>query len=393
MPLTDLQIKRAQPRAKQYKLSDEKGLYLLVKTSGKYWRFDYAFAGKRKTEAFGVYPDITLAGAREKRDECRKMLANDIDPTLQRKAKKDASDERAGNSLEIVAREWFNMNLPTWTEGHSSKIIARLENDVFPAIGSRPIAEIAAPELLACLKRIEKRSIETAHRALSECSRIFRYAIATGRSSRNIASDLVGALASAEVKHFSAITDPKEVGPLLRKLHAYHGTPPVASGLRLAPLFFVRPGELRLAEWDQIDFDTAEWRFVSSKTKAPHVVPLATQAVEILRELHLSTGHKKYVFAGTRSQRPPSDNTFLFAMREMAISQDEMTMHGFRAMARTILDEVLGFRPDFIEHQLAHAVRDPNGRAYNRTAHLPERKKMMQQWADYLDGLRLQAVE
>jgi integrase len=298
--------------------------------------------------------------------------------------------DRAANSFEVVAREWFAKYSPAWAEHHGDRIIRRLERDIFPWIGGRPIAEVAAPDLLAVVRRIESRgALETAHRALGNCGQVFRYAIATGRANRDPSGDLRGALPPVKGEHFAAITEPKRAAELLRALDGYQGTLTVRCALRLAPLVFVRPGELRKGVWGDIDLDAAECRYTVTKTDTAHIVPLSSQAIAILRELHLLTGNGHFVFPGARSNgRPMSDNAILAAMRRMGIAKDEMSGHGFRAMARTILDEVLGFRPDFIEHQLAHAVRDPNGRAYNRTAHLAKRRAMMQQWADYLDKLK-----
>lgn len=407
MPLTDTAIRNAKPGAKPVKLFDERGLFLIVTPSGgKWWRFRYKFDGKEKLLSLGVYPDIPLAtrvvkdeesgktrkikGARELRDEARELLAQGIDPGENRKAQKATKQNRAANSFEVVAREWYSKYASSWSEAHGERIIRRFERDVFPWIGGRPIADVAAPELLAVVRRIESRgALETAHRALANCGQVFRYAVATGRAERDPSGDLRGALPPVKGEHFAALTEPKQVGQLLRTLDGYEGTFIVACALRLAPLLFVRPGELRKAEWKDINLDAAEWRYTVTKTGTPHIVPLATQAISILRELHSLTGTGRFVFPGARSHaRPMSDNAILAAMRRLSISKDEMSGHGFRAMARTILDEVLGVRPDLIEHQLAHAVRDPNGRAYNRTAHLPERRKMMQQWADYLDKLK-----
>jgi integrase len=389
MPLTNTAIRNAKPGDKTIKLYDERGLYLEVSPNGgKWWRLKYRFDGKEKRLSLGVYPDVTLKMARERRDESRKLLADGIDPSANRKAKKLANG--GGNSFEIVAREWFIKYSTNWTADHGGRIIRRLERDVFPWIGDKPIAKITAPELLSVIQRIEKRgALETAHRALGNCGQVFRYAIATGRAERDPSGDLRGALAPAKGEHFAAITEPKQVAEILRAIDGYEGSLIVRCALRLAPLVFVRPGELRKSEWADIDFDKLEWRYRVTKTNSQHIVPLSRQAVEILKEIHPLTGNGHYVFPGARSKdRPMSDNAILAAMRRMGIGKEEMSGHGFRAMARTILDEVLGVRPDFIEHQLAHAVRDPNGRAYNRTAHLPERKKMMQDWADYLDKLK-----
>ena len=393
MPLTVPAIRNAKPKAKMYRLADEKGMYLEVMPTGaRYWRMKYRYAGKEKRLALGVFPEVTLAEAREKREAARKQLASGIDPSESRKAQKAARSESGENSFEVIAREWFAKFKPNWVDSHSDKIIRRLECDIFPWIGARPIAEVKAPELLACLRRVEDRgALETAHRALQNCGQVFRYAVATGRTERDIAADLRGALPPVKPTHHASITDPKAIGELLRAIDGYSGSFITKCAMRLAPIVFLRPGELRQPEWTEIDLDCAEWNIPPERMKMrePHLVPLPTQAVEILRELHALTGNGRYVFPGARTNgRPMSNNAILAALRRMGYAKDEMSGHGFRAMARTILDEVLGVRPDYIEHQLAHAVRDPNGRAYNRTAHLVERRKMMQLWADYLDKLK-----
>ena len=391
MPLTDTAIRNAKPADKATRLFDGGGLYLEVSPAGgKWWRFKYRFAGKEKRLSLGVYPETGLKQARARRDQSRKLLGDGIDPGENRKAMKSARVERSANSFEIVAREWYAKHSANWAENHGTRILRRFEHNIFPWIGGRPIAEVTAPELLGVVRRIESRgALETAHRALANCGQVFRYAIATGRAERDIAADLRGALPPVKGEHLAAITEPRRAAELLRAIDDYQGTVTVRCALRLAPLVFVRPGELRKAEWADIDLEAGEWRYTVTKTKTPHIVPLSTQAVAILRELHPLTGGGRFVFPGARTNgRPMSDNAVLAALRRLGISKDEMSGHGFRAMARTILDEVLGVRPDFIEHQLAHAVRDPNGRAYNRTAHLPERRKMMQQWADYLDKLK-----
>ena len=395
MPLTDTTIKNAKPGVKPIKLSDERGMFLLVTPKGgKWWRLKYRFDGKEKLLSLGVYPDVGLKDARVRREEARKLLADGIDPGANRKAVKASGELRAANSFEVVAREWYDKFASSWVPDHGNRIIRRLERDVFPWIGAKPVADVTAPDLLDVVRRIESRgAIETAHRTLSNCGQVFRYAIVTGRAVRDPSPDLRGALSPTKGEHFAAVTEPMQVAELLRTLDGYEGTFTVACALRLAPLVFVRPGELRNAEWSCIDLDAAEWRYTVTKTKSQHIVPLSTQAVEILREIQPLTGASRYVFPGARTNgRPMSDNAILAAMRRMGIAKDEMSGHGFRAMARTILDEVLGVRPDLIEHQLAHAVKDPNGRAYNRTAHLPERRKMMQQWADYLDTLKAGAT-
>lgn len=393
MPLSDTAIRNAKPGDKARKMFDGGGLYLEVAPSGgKWWRLKYRFDGKEKRLSLGVYPDVSLKDARARRDEARKLLANEIDPSENRKAQKAAKIERAGNSFEVIAREWFAKHSANWSANHANRIIRRLERDIFPWIGGKPVADITAPQLLEAVRRIEQRgALETAHRALGNCGQVFRYAVASGRAECDPSGDLRGALPPVKGTHFASVTEPKQVAEVLRALDGYEGTLPVRCALRLAPLVFVRPGELRHAQWADIDLDNAEWRYMVTKTNTQHIVPLSNQAVEILQELKPLTGNGRYVFPSARNpkgDKPMSDNAILAAMRRMGISKDEMSGHGFRAMARTILDEVLGFRPDHIEHQLAHAVRDPNGRAYNRTAHLPERKKMMQGWADYLDKLK-----
>jgi integrase len=394
MPLTDAAVRRAKSKNKPYKLFDSGGLYLVVTPNGgKWWRFKYLFLGKEKLISMGTYPDISLKEARQRRDQERKRVTEKIDPASYRKAVKAALTDSLANSFEVVAREWLDKQTTVWSPSNLAKVKGHLGLNIFPYIGDRPIADIQAPELLTHLRRIESRgAMETAHRILQTCGQIFRYAIITGRATRDPAADLRGALQRVpKTKHLAAVTEPKAVGELLRALYAYRGSDIVRCALRLAPLVFLRPGELRKAEWKEINFDQAEWNIPGERMKMrePHLVPLARQAVEILRELQPITGPSKYLFPSLRSfQRPMSDNAVLSALRRMGIPKEEMTGHGFRAMARTVLDEVLHVRPDYIEHQLAHAVRDPNGRAYNRTAHLPERRKMMQDWADYLDKLR-----
>ena len=391
MPLTNAAVKAAKPKNKPARLFDEKGLYLEVSPAGgKWWRFKYRFDGKEKRLSMGVYPDVSLKGARERRDEARRLLADGIDPSEHRKAMRTARVDRAANSFEVVAREWFAARVATWSASHADRIIRRLERDIFPWIGGKPISEIGPPELLSVVRKIEKRgALETAHRALSNCGQVFRYAVATGRAERDPAGDLRGALPPVKGEHFAATTDPARLAEILRAIDDYRGTLTVHCALRLAPLVFVRPGELRSAEWADIDLGAGEWRYTVTKTNTPHIVPLSRQAIAVLRQLQPVTGRGRFVFPSARSDsRPMSDNAVLAAMRRMGIPKDEMSGHGFRAAARTILDEVLGVRPDLIEHQLAHAVRDPNGRAYNRTTYLPERRQMMQDWADYLDQLK-----
>ncbi|MBU0909859.1 MAG: integrase arm-type DNA-binding domain-containing protein [Proteobacteria bacterium] len=390
-PLTDTQIRSMKPDSKDIKLFDGGGLFLLVKpTGGKLWRFKYRFGGREKLLSLGAYPQISLSLARQRREEARTLIAKGIDPGAARK-EQEAAILREQETFEVVAREWHNQFLPQWAPRTAEAILDMLSLDVFGEIGNQPIASINAPLLLNMLRRIEARGANyTAHRVRGLCSQIFRYGVATGRCERDPTADLKGALTPIKTTHRAATTDPKEVAPLLRMLDGYQGTLVVRCALRLLPLLFVRPGELRTMLWADVDLEKGEWSYMVNKTKTPHIVPLAKQAVAILREIHPLSGNDTYVFPSARTNtRPMSDMAMNAAMRRMGIdTKTEITGHGFRAVARTILDEVLGFRPDFIEHQLAHAVRDPLGRAYNRTAHLPERKKMMQAWADYLDGLK-----
>lgn len=391
MPLSDTSIRNAKPGKKTIKRFDGQGMYLEVSPAGgKWFRLKYRIDGKEKRISLGIYPEVSLKDARDRRDAARRLLANGVDPSENRKARKSARADGMANSFEVVAREWFAKHSPTWAPNHSRTILSRMDRDIFPWIGPHPMADVTAPDILAVVRRVESRgAMESAHRILSICGQVCRYAIATGRATRNPAADLRGALTPVKGEHLAATTDPKRVAEILRAMDGYEGTLTVRCALRLAPMLFVRPGELRKAEWVDIDFDGAEWRFLVTKTNTDHIVPLSKQALEILRELKPLTGRGRFVFPSARSgERPMSDNAILAALRRMAIPKDEMSGHGFRAVARTILDEVLGVRPDFIEHQLAHAVRDPNGRAYNRTAHLPERRKMMQQWSDYLDRLK-----
>ncbi len=403
--LRDANIKAAKPQASPYRLNDGAGLYLLIRPDGKkWWRLDYTHESKRKTLSAGIYPETGLALARRNAEAARTLLAEGIDPSEARKAKRAKHAQARENerriadgiplagSFEDVAREWFKQQAGAWVPAHGDRIIRRLERDVFPWLGSRPVAEIKAPELLEVLRRIEGRgAVETAHRTLQNCGQVFRYAVAIGQAERDITPDLRGALRPTNETHLAAITDPKQIGGLLRAIDDYSGNFVTKCALRLAPLVFVRPGELRKAEWSEIDLEAAEWNIPAERMKLrePHLVPLSRQAVEILRELQPVTGRGAFVFPGARTNgRPMSDNAILAALRRMGFDKDEMSGHGFRAMARTVLDEVLGFPPHLIEHQLAHAVRDPLGRAYNRTTHLPQRREMMAAWSDYLDKLK-----
>lgn len=394
MALTALEVIKSKAADKPQRLADGGNMYLLVQPNGaKYWRMDYRLAGKRKTLAIGVYPDMSLAEARDRREQARKMIANGVDPVAVKQAQKIASVALSENSFEIVAREWFAKHSPNWKENHSSKILARLENDIFPWIGARPVGNINAPALLAAIRRIEARgALETAHRALAYCGQIFRYAVATGRAERDPTGDLRGALPPVRKdKHFAAITEPKKVGELMRDIDGYSGSYIVKAAFKLSPLLFVRPGELRKMEWKDVNLDGAEWIYHVSKTDTMHIVPLARQAVEVLREIQPLTGRGKYVFHGERDHdRPMSDNAIRSALRRMGWANDEMTPHGFRAMASTILDN-MGYKQEWLERQLAHEEANKVKAAYKREAwrmYLPERTTMMQAWADYLDKLK-----
>lgn len=389
--LTDARIKNASAREKDYKLYDASGLYVLVsKAGGKLWRWRYSFGGKAKQLALGKYPATTLVAARARRDEAQRLLDDGQDPSAQRKAQKAAQKAVEVDRFEPIALEWFKARSPGWAPSHGEKVIRRLERDVFPFLGQRPITALEPPEVLTVLRRIEARgATDTARRALQNCGSVFRFAIATGRAQRDPTQDLRDALHTSRTGHFAAITEPGEVGALLRAIDGYHGGEVVRAALRLAPLVFVRPGELRRARWEDIDLKTARWSFVVSKTGQAHIVPLARQAVDILKDLEPATGASIWVFPGARSlARPMSENAVLVALRALGYEKEQMSGHGWRATARTLLDEALGYPPHLIEHQLAHSVRDPLGRSYNRTQHLSERTEMMQAWADYLDGLR-----
>lgn len=391
MSLTDAKARNAKPLAKPYKLADEKGLFLLVVPNGsKYWRYKYRFGGKEKLLSFGVYPEITLADAREKRDAARKLLANDTDPGLVKQLTKQSTQHAGENTFKALALEWFTKFAAQWVPGYRDKVMQRLENNIFPWLGNRPINEITAPELLLALRRIEARgAIDTAHRTRQYCSQIFRYAIATGRSERDPSVDLRGAIPPKKTNHYATITEPKAIADLLQSIQGYKGYYIVKCALELAPLLFVRPGELRYAEWSEINFESAEWRIPAAKMKMrdPHIVPLATQTTSILRQLHSITGHGKYLFPSIRTKdRPISENTVNAALRRLGYTKEEMTSHGFRSMASTLLNEQ-GWHRDAIERQLSHTERNAIRAAYNYAEYLPERRKMMQHWADYLDGL------
>lgn len=398
MALSDTRVRQLKPLgvASGEKYADERGLYLHVTATGKYWRLNYRFAGKQKTLALGVYPDVTLLKARARRDEARALLADSIDPSVAKRDEKRSKAEASIHTFEKVARDWLAKTANKRAAITQDKVTRWLEKDVFPFIGKLPVSTIRAKDVLdRVARRMENRHIhESAHRIVQICAQVFRYAVAVGLVERDVTVDLRGALASVQKTSYAAITEPRQVAQLLRSIHAYGGHPTAVAALQLTPLVFVRPGELRAAEWAEIDLDAAEWRIPASrmKMKVEHLVPLSRQAVAILRALHPFSGHGQYVFPSIRTgERCMSENTINAALRGMGYAKDVMTAHGFRATARTLMDEVLGERVDLIEHQLAHTVKDPNGRAYNRTAHLPARREMMQRWADYLDKLRMGA--
>ena len=394
-PLSDAQIKNAKPQEKDYKLMDGFGLFLLITpTNGKLWRFDYRFDNKRKMLALGAYPSVTLAEARQRREDAKKLLANGIDPGAMKKTLKPTGKDLAANTFEVIARQWHLKFSAAgkWSPTHAADIMHRLEKDIFPPLGSRPISEIKPKELLTVLERIASRgALDSAHRLRHHCGMIFRYAIVHEYAERDIAADLRGALPPVKGGHHAAATTPKDLAPILRSIDDFNGSFIVKSALQLLPLVFCRPGELRAAEWSEINFDDCIWEIPAErmKMKQPHIVPLSQQAIAILKELQPLTGYGRYLFPCHRSPlRCMSNNALNVGLRRLGFTKEEATAHGFRASARTILDEVLKVRPDFIEHQLSHSVRDALGTAYNRTSHLDERKKMMQTWADYLDNLK-----
>ncbi|HMM76528.1 MAG TPA: tyrosine-type recombinase/integrase [Gammaproteobacteria bacterium] len=398
MPLTDVLVRNARPTDKPIRLFDGGGLYLEVSpTGGKWWRLKYRFGGKEKRLSVGVYPVVSLKEARAKRDELKRQLAAGIDPSMTRKTQKAARITAGENTFEALAREWHAQRAKSLEQSTLDGIMARMERHLFPRLRGRPIAEIEAPELLKVLQRAEEQELgETPRRLRQYCGQIFRYAIATGRAKRDPAADLRGALKPHKVQHHAAVTAPKAVGALLRAIEGFRGSPTTKAALRLAPLVFVRPGELRRAEWTEFDLKGRVWRIPAERMKMreAHLVPLSRQAVAILEELHELTGPdgtsriRRYLFPSARTrERPISENTLNAALRRLGYASDEMTSHGFRSMASTLLNEQ-GWHRDAIERQLAHAERDGVRAAYNRAEHLPERKKMMQAWADYLDALR-----
>ena len=391
MALSDTAVRKVKPSGKPYKLPDGDGLYLYVTVSGgRLWRMDYRYGGKRKTLSFGAYPGIGLKEARDQRDEAKKMLANGKDPGAVKQAQKAAIEAASANTFEAVAREWFE----AWSAGVSpataSRQWANLERNVFPILGGIPVSEVRSKTVLDTLRAVEVRGIcNTVLKAKTAVSQIMRYAVQTDRAENDPVPNLKGAIKKPVARHMASLTDTVEVGALLRGIDQYQGQPEVCAALKLAPLLFVRIGELRAARWADIDFERAQWRYTVSKTKTDHLVPLARQAVEILRGLYPISGGKELVFPGLVSGKPISNSTINQALRRMGYdTQTEMTGHGFRAMARTLLAEELNYPPEVIEHQLAHRVPDALGSAYNRTKFLPQRVEMMQAWADYLDRLK-----
>jgi integrase len=378
------------------KHADGGGMYLLVKAAGKYWRLDYRFADKRKTLALGTYPEISLLEARQRREAARKQLAHGIDPGVAKQEAKQAQAATLANTFENVARDWMKKTDADRSASTTKKIDNWLTHDVYPYLGAMPISAIGPRDVLACLRHMEERgALESVQRVKQHIGQVFRYAIATGSAERDPTPDLKGALTKATAGHYAAITDPKEAGALMRAIYAYSGHPQVTAALKLSAMLFVRPGELRSMEWAELDLDAAEWRIPGSKMKmkVDHLVPLSTQALALIEGMKPLTGSRRYVFPsmGRSEDRPMSENTINSALHAMGTPREAHTAHGFRAMARTIMDEVLDERVDLIEHQLAHQVKDANGRAYNRTAHLPARKAMMQRWSDYLDKIRIGA--
>lgn len=390
MALTDVAIRKAKPGDKPRKLADERGLFLLLQPGGgRWWRFRYRFNGKEKMLSLGTYPDVSLQKAWELRDEARRLVAAGVDPSAKRQAEKEAGQEAAANTFEAVAREWFAKQAKTWTDGYGSKVIRRLEADIFPWLGARPVAAISAAELLKHLERIEERgAVETAHRALQTCGAVFRYAIRTGRAENDPSGALKGALTPWRPMPFAAATTPQEAATLLRKIDTSTSRIVTRSALLLAPLLFARPGEIVRMRWSELDLDAGQWRYFVTKTQRTHIAALSTQAVAILRDLQPVTGRREFVFPGARNPRTHmSGNAILVAARRAGVEKDESTIHGFRHMASTLLNEMGRWNPDAIEAALTHKMPGVRG-IYNQAQYLEERKRMMQAWADYLDQLR-----
>ncbi len=392
MSLTDTTIRTAKAKDKDYKLVDEKGMYLLITKAGqKYFRFNYRFTGKQKTLALGVYPETTLKEARERRDHARKIIQNGIDPSAVKKANKMNLITEANNSFKSVAVEWFEKFKPSWSKDHAQRKWMFLEKDIFPILGDAPIKNITPGEFLSVLEKIQARgAIETAHRVKSICGEVFRYGIVTDKCERDITQDLKGALIPSVPQNMAAITDPDKVGALLRVIDSYKGDAITRAALKLTPYVMLRPGEIRCAEWSEIDLEKKQWKIPADKMKMrrPHIIPLSNQVIEILNEIHKLTGRWKYIFPSLRSKdRPMSNNTVNAALRRMGYTTEDMTAHGFRGMASTLLHEN-GFETAHIEVQLAHAERNKVKAAYNHAEYLPQRTEMLQWWADHLDELK-----
>jgi len=395
MALSDREIKSAKPKDKDYKLSDGKGLYLLVtKAGGKLFRLKYRFEGKEKKLSIGSYPDVSLKKARSISDEAKERLAEGVDPSFYKQAAKEEKQESFANSFEAIALEWRSVMQKDKAETTQKRVSNILTQYLFPLLGKKPINDIPISSILATLKAIEKKgAIETTRRARQLISQIYRYAIATGRAERDPIPDLRGAFEPQHVKHHSALVEPKDVGHLMVAIDNFQGTPVVKAALKFSSLFFCRPGELRHLKWESINKEEKRIEIISDKTKQQHIIPLSKQAILLLEELEPLTGRSEFILPSARGRsRPMSENAVRTALRTMGYDNDSMTPHGFRAMARTLLDEVLEYRIEWIEQQLAHSVRDANGRAYNRTKHLKQRTAMMQRWADYLDELKTQAL-
>ena len=391
MALTDIQIRQAKPKEKQYKLAAGKGLYLIINPKGgKWWRVRYRLSGKQQELSVGTYPEVSLKEAATRRDDIRSQVSQGKDPGLERKIEKLHKHASSDSSFEAVGREWFDKFSPEWSESHRTRALNRLDKDVYPWLGKKHINSISPAELLMVLRSIESRGVvDTAHRVKQLCGQIFRYAVATGRAERDPSQDLKGALPRTKTKHFASITEPKAIGELLRAINDYSGNVEVRTALKVAPYVFVRPGELRHAEWSEFDFEKAEWRIPAEKMKmgVQHIVPLSEQVITLLKELKPLTGNDKYLFPSNRTKaRPISENTLNAALRRLGYSKDEMTSHGFRSMASTLLNEQ-GWNHDAIERQLAHAEKNGVRASYNYAEYLPVRKEMMQSWADYLDSL------
>ena len=392
MPLTDTAIRAIKPTSKTAKYFDGGGLYLEVAPSGgKWWRLKYRFQGKEKRISLGTYPTIGLKEARERREDTKKILANGIDPSAQRQAIKASITSIDQDSFEVVTREWFDKHVVNLAPSYSKKVRSLFERQIFPVLGAKPIAEVEPTDVLSAARHVEQTgAIETAHRLIQICGQVFRYAIATGRTKYDVSTGLHAALPKVNVKHMATLTDKKRIGQLLRAIDAYGGFFPVRCALKLAPLLFVRPGELQKAEWAEFDLPAAEWRLPASKMKMRqrHIVPLPRQALSVLAELQAYTGNGQFLFPSIRTTtKPIALESMLVAIRSMGFTQDEMTMHGFRGMASTLLNE-MGYNRDWIERQLAHGERDHVRAAYNYAEHLPERRRMMQEWADYLEELK-----